>query len=156
MSISDELLTRVELSEDQVVSCFVRGLKPEVGLPVKMLAPRSLAKAVNLARIQEQAIFVQQQVSSGSSVLSNPKTTPRFDNPPTFSYGSTYQSSRSHPNPSKNSTTFSNNPKPNLKNVNEMDERRSKGLCLIVMKSMRMAMFVRRRTIIFYRSRGGQ
>uniref|UniRef100_A0A3Q7IJ32 Retrotransposon gag domain-containing protein n=1 Tax=Solanum lycopersicum TaxID=4081 RepID=A0A3Q7IJ32_SOLLC len=136
VNLFDELLTRVELSEDQVVSCFVRGLKPEVGLPVKMLAPRSLAKAVNLARIQEQAIFVQQQVSSGSSVLSNPKTTPRFDNPPTFSYGSTYQSSRSHPNPSKNSTTFSNNPKPNLKNVNEMDERRSKGLCLIVMKKV--------------------
>ncbi|XP_016440243.1 uncharacterized protein LOC107766046 [Nicotiana tabacum] len=43
VGLFDELLTRVELSEEYVVSCFVRGLKPEIGLPVKMLAPRNLA-----------------------------------------------------------------------------------------------------------------
>ena len=48
VNLFDDLLTRVELSEDQVVSCFIRGLKPEISLLVKMLAPRSLAKAVNI------------------------------------------------------------------------------------------------------------
>lgn len=41
VDLFDELLTRVELSEDYVVSCFVRGLKPEICLTVKMLGPRT-------------------------------------------------------------------------------------------------------------------
>lgn len=55
VDLFDELLTRVEVSED-VVSCFVRGLKPVIGLTIKMLGPRTLAKAIELARIQEQTI----------------------------------------------------------------------------------------------------
>ncbi|XP_075076397.1 uncharacterized protein LOC142163045 [Nicotiana tabacum] len=51
VDLFDELLTRVKLSEDYVVSCFIRGLKPEIGLPIKMLSPRTLAKAISLARI---------------------------------------------------------------------------------------------------------
>lgn len=40
----DEFLTRVELFEDYVVRFFVRGLKSEIGLTVKMLGPTFLAK----------------------------------------------------------------------------------------------------------------
>lgn len=38
----DEFLTRLELTDESAVSCFISGLKPEIGLPVKMFAPRSL------------------------------------------------------------------------------------------------------------------
>lgn len=34
--VFDELLARVELSEEYIVSCFIRGLKFEIGLHVKM------------------------------------------------------------------------------------------------------------------------
>lgn len=65
----------LELSyEKTVVSCFVRGLKPEIGLPVEMLGSRTLAKAISLARIQEQTLIVQKQVFTNSTILSNSKT----------------------------------------------------------------------------------
>ncbi|XP_049345420.1 uncharacterized protein LOC125809928 [Solanum verrucosum] len=135
VDLFDELLTRVELSEDQIISCFVRGLKPEIGLPVKMLAPRSLAKAINLARIQEQTLVVQKQVFSEPSVLSNPKNIHRFvANNSSFSYVSN-QPTKHNPITSKfQNPTLANNPKPQLKHAKllspaEMEERRSKGLC---------------------------
>lgn len=58
VDLFDELLTRVELNEEYVVSCFLRGLKPEIWLPVKMFAPRSLHKAISLAKIQEQTLTI--------------------------------------------------------------------------------------------------
>lgn len=42
VNLFDQLLTRVELNEEYVASCFLRGLKPEIGLPIMMFAPRSL------------------------------------------------------------------------------------------------------------------
>ena len=43
----NELLTRVELADDYVVSCLIRRLKLEIGLIVKMFAPRSLQRAIS-------------------------------------------------------------------------------------------------------------
>ncbi|KAF3660763.1 Subtilisin-like protease SBT3.3 [Capsicum annuum] len=67
IDLFDELLTRVELSKDYVVSCFIRGLKPKIGLPVKILGPRTLAKAMSLAKIQEQTLMVQRQAFSSDT-----------------------------------------------------------------------------------------
>ncbi|XP_075088549.1 uncharacterized protein LOC142170516 [Nicotiana tabacum] len=136
VDLFDELLTRVELSEEYVVSCFIRGLKPEIGLPGKMLAPRSLAKAISLARIQEQTLIVQKQVFM---IPSNPS----------FSTKNTPRISSVNPQPSQSNTQIiprfsqpSNKPsnsktlpsKPTYRNAKrltpaEMEERRSKGLC---------------------------
>lgn len=130
----DELLTRVELSEEYV-SCFVRGLKPEIGLPVKMLAPRTLAKAISLAKIQEQTLVVQKQVFMATSIPSySTKNTPKFP-----SVNSQF-SQHSAPTPSKFSqpssrplnfpTTSTKSTYRNAKKLTpaEMEER-SKGLC---------------------------
>ena len=42
------------LSEGHKLSCFLSGLKDEVGLPVKMLKPKNLNEAFGLAKIQEE------------------------------------------------------------------------------------------------------
>lgn len=59
IDLFDEFLNIVQLQDEYIVSCFIEGLKPETGLPVKMLNPRSLAKAISLARIQEQTSKIQ-------------------------------------------------------------------------------------------------
>ncbi|KAH0673763.1 hypothetical protein KY290_026811 [Solanum tuberosum] len=69
----------------------------------QMLAPRSLAKAVNLARIQEQTLVVQKQVFSEPSTLSNPRNIHRLAmTNSSFSYGSNQ--------PTKNTLTTSISP----------------------------------------------
>lgn len=78
VDLFDELLIRVELSEEYVVSCFVRGLKQEIGLIVKMLALRTLAKAISLAKIQEQTLVVQKQVFMTTSFPFSTKSALRF------------------------------------------------------------------------------
>ena len=40
-----------DLSENHKLSCFLSGLKDEVRLPVKMLHPKNLNEAFNLANI---------------------------------------------------------------------------------------------------------
>lgn len=107
VDIFDELLTRVELSEDYVVSCFVRGLKPEMGLPVKMLGPRTLAKAIYLARIQEQTLIVQKQVFKNSAILANPRSTPRFAQSNSSFNPSSSQSNKPSQSYPKTQQTFS-------------------------------------------------
>lgn len=117
----------------------MRELKLEIGLIVKMLGPISLAKAVSIARIQEQTLIVRNQIFSYSSPH-NSRNNNRFT--PTFSYGSIQPAkpTQDYPRPQNttpnNSTTRpNNNPnvKPNLKYAKlptpvEMDERRNKGL----------------------------
>ncbi|GJR48181.1 gypsy/ty3 retroelement polyprotein [Tanacetum coccineum] len=49
----EALVSRVELTESQVISCFVAGLQQEIGLMLKMFRPKSLYDAYQLARIQE-------------------------------------------------------------------------------------------------------
>lgn len=45
------------LSETQKLSCFLSGLKDEIHLPVRMLAPKSLNEAFGLAKIQEEYLI---------------------------------------------------------------------------------------------------
>lgn len=116
----DELLTRVELAYEYVVSCFISGLKPEIGLPVKMFAPRSLQRAISLARIQEQTISLNQHSAKNLTTSSYTSTfTPKNNyRPPSFS-----QPQPKVPPPS------TKNFKSRFLTPKEMEERRSKGLC---------------------------
>ncbi|GJR39964.1 putative mitochondrial protein [Tanacetum coccineum] len=49
----EALISRVELTESQAISCFVGGLQQDIGLMVKMFRPKSLYDAFQLARMQE-------------------------------------------------------------------------------------------------------
>lgn len=47
----DVLLNRVELPEEYAVSCFLRGQKDEIQISVRMFQPRTLQKALSLAKL---------------------------------------------------------------------------------------------------------
>ncbi|XP_075103740.1 uncharacterized protein LOC142178308 [Nicotiana tabacum] len=127
---------RVELSEEYVVSYFVRGLKAEIGLPIKMLAPRTLAKAISLSKIQEQTLIVQKQVFMATSIPSySTKNTPKFPcvNSQFPKYTASMPSKFSQPS-SRPPNVLTTSIKPTYRNTKkltpaEMEERRSKGLC---------------------------
>lgn len=55
----DELLDQVELSEEYAISCFLKGLKPEIEVQVRMLSLRTLMKAYNLAKLAEHSLKLQ-------------------------------------------------------------------------------------------------
>lgn len=59
------MLTRVELSEEYVVSFFISGFKPEIGLTVKIFGPRTLERVINLAKIQEQTLGLNKSTPAG-------------------------------------------------------------------------------------------
>ncbi|XP_049414740.1 uncharacterized protein LOC125877508 [Solanum stenotomum] len=50
----DRLLTRVNFSNKNAISCFLGGLKPELNKSVRMQAPKTLMQAYKLARLQEE------------------------------------------------------------------------------------------------------
>lgn len=54
-----EILTNrvTGLSERQMLSCFISGLKDEIRIPVKMFNPRSLGAAFGLAKLQEELVM---------------------------------------------------------------------------------------------------
>nr|CAD1839913.1 unnamed protein product [Ananas comosus var. bracteatus] len=52
----DALLNRVVLTEEYAISCFLSGLKDEIQIPVRMFQPRSLQRALSLAKLQELAV----------------------------------------------------------------------------------------------------
>ncbi|GJX18735.1 gypsy/ty3 retroelement polyprotein [Tanacetum coccineum] len=50
------LLNRLDLIESYAVSLFIRGLKSEIGMPVRMFKPTTLKDASRLTRIQEATL----------------------------------------------------------------------------------------------------
>nr|CAD1837126.1 unnamed protein product [Ananas comosus var. bracteatus] len=65
----DALLNRVELSEEYAVSCFISGLKDEIQIPIRMFQPRTLQRALSLAKLQEVAIEGHKEESSDAAVV---------------------------------------------------------------------------------------
>ncbi|KAH0691204.1 hypothetical protein KY290_019435 [Solanum tuberosum] len=57
----DRLLTGVNLSNENAISCFLGGRKPELNKSVKMQAPKTLMQAYKLARLQEEVFEAQAQ-----------------------------------------------------------------------------------------------
>ncbi|GKB36930.1 reverse transcriptase, partial [Tanacetum coccineum] len=49
----EALISRVELTESQAISCFLSGLQQDIGLLVKMFKPKTLYDAYQLTRMQE-------------------------------------------------------------------------------------------------------
>ncbi|XP_075669683.1 uncharacterized protein LOC142639376 [Castanea sativa] len=97
------------LSPLHKLSCFLSGLKDEIRLPIRMLNPRTLNEAFELAKIQEEYVFsykksskFQQETGKGS-ILGLPK----------------------------NNVVIESKPKIPIKRLTpaQMDERRKRGLC---------------------------
>ncbi|XP_070017004.1 uncharacterized protein [Nicotiana sylvestris] len=130
----DELLNQVELTEEYSISCFLNGLKPEVKVQVRMLAPRTLMRAYSLAKLAEQSVKLQREhnqlmVRNSRPLLPTPSSS-RSSNFRSYYHLMGPESSRGsnggkYSNPSNHSTLKG----PRKLSATEMDERRAKGLC---------------------------
>lgn len=100
------------LSEDFFVSCFVSGLKEEVLAGVKMFAPRTIAQAMGLARLQEETI---------EALVKKNKFTPQIPKYTTHS-GTSKMAEVGGRNPEMGTTVKRFTQK-------DFEEKRSKGLC---------------------------
>ncbi|PHT49775.1 hypothetical protein CQW23_09522 [Capsicum baccatum] len=58
--IFDELLNQVDVTEEQTISIFFANLKLDIEVQVRMLAPRTLMRANNQAKLAEQSLKLQQ------------------------------------------------------------------------------------------------
>jgi len=104
----DQLVSQVELSEANQLSCFLGGLKQDVQMMVRMFHPTSVMKAFSLAKMYESANTTNSQTKPFSKQLKPPL----LPNPPK-------NLDVSRP---KTQTTRSLTPA-------NMNERRAKGLC---------------------------
>ncbi|XP_075084980.1 uncharacterized protein LOC142168223 [Nicotiana tabacum] len=68
----DGLLNQVELSEEYSISCFLKGLKPKIKVQVKMLSPRTLTEAYNLAKLAEHSLNLQNNQRNFRLLLPTP------------------------------------------------------------------------------------
>ncbi|VFQ63309.1 unnamed protein product [Cuscuta campestris] len=57
----DRLMTIVNLSNENAISCFIGGLKTELNKAVRMHAPKTLMQAYKIARLQEEVFTAQAQ-----------------------------------------------------------------------------------------------
>ncbi|GKE06860.1 gypsy/ty3 retroelement polyprotein [Tanacetum coccineum] len=67
----EALVSRVELTKSQAISCFVAGLQQDIVLMVKMFKPKSLYDAYQLARMQETVKTLN--TKRYTPILSTPK-----------------------------------------------------------------------------------
>ncbi|GJY98359.1 RNA-directed DNA polymerase like protein, partial [Tanacetum coccineum] len=72
----DDLLSRVEISEDRAISLFMGGLPPEIAMGVRMFKPRKLADAYCLTNLQEATLDAVKKKSKPSRSF----TSNRFNN----------------------------------------------------------------------------
>nr|CAD1832891.1 unnamed protein product [Ananas comosus var. bracteatus] len=127
----DALLNRVVLTEEYAISCFLSGLKDEIQIPVRMFQPRSLQRALSLAKLQELAVDSRNKLYKGGikPMTGNLPTLPtsRAINNPNIS-----QPARMLKNPSQQGLLgagpMATKPARNISNT-EFEERRAKGLC---------------------------
>nr|XP_033514042.1 uncharacterized protein LOC117278683 [Nicotiana tomentosiformis] len=67
----DRLLTGVNLSNENTISCFLGGLKLELNKAVKVQVPRTLMQAYKIARLQEE-VFEAQAKTWGLKLVYKP------------------------------------------------------------------------------------
>jgi hypothetical protein len=108
----------VGLSQLDLLSCFISGLKPEIRREVLAQQPATLNQASGLARLQEEKINDMQRFSRNQ--LANSWPTPKSSPAPASSSG--VPSAPLLPMPAS---------RPRFRQLTaaEMDERREKGLC---------------------------
>ncbi|PHT90349.1 hypothetical protein T459_05462 [Capsicum annuum] len=62
----ERILTRVNLSEENAISCYIGGLKTELNIAIKITKPFFLSQAYKSAKMQEAYLFAIRQHSSNS------------------------------------------------------------------------------------------
>ncbi|XP_019258306.1 PREDICTED: uncharacterized protein LOC109236565 [Nicotiana attenuata] len=126
----DRLLTEVNISNQNAISCLLGGLKPELNKSVKIQSPRTLMQACRIARLQEGVFEAQAQFWGVK-----PSFKPQNSILPTPSYSKHHN----HQKPPISNPTFKKPFEPNSSKPNrlpgrrltaaEMDEKRAKWLC---------------------------
>ena len=69
----DYIISRLQLSDDHILSYFLGGLKKEIQMLVRMFQPNSVRRAFTLAKMYEASN--SQFVTSTTSVKQNKSTT---------------------------------------------------------------------------------
>lgn len=81
----DELLNFADLHDDQAISFFINGLKPEISLQVRLMFPRTLIRACSMAKAKgvEETLELQKKfiVSSISSRFFTQRSGPILPSP---------------------------------------------------------------------------
>lgn len=65
-------LTRVTLSQENSISCFIGGLKPELNIVVKISNPTTLSQVCKAVIMQEAYLSATRQTTPGQSTYMNP------------------------------------------------------------------------------------
>jgi len=116
-AIFERNLTRVNLSQENAISCFVGGLKKELNMAVKITNPITLSQAYKSARMQEAYLEAVRQPVQNSNQPRRYNDKNFQSKPPLLPTPSSYT----------NTTTRGTNRR--TLSAEEMNEKRSKGLC---------------------------
>lgn len=122
----------MELPEQYAVSCFIRGLKEEIQLAVRMFMPRDLQRAVGLAKIEEAKIL---SAWKQSKYLGPSKVPTSYSPNAVTSMNYSRQGSSNNtpilPKPGERGVSNLEGQRRNSRFLStaEMDEKRAKGLC---------------------------
>ncbi|XP_074265848.1 uncharacterized protein LOC141588299 [Silene latifolia] len=116
------------LTEDYFVESFIGGLKPSIKPFVRAFQPLTIAKALEIARLQEEHLTMTKTFNKlpypAKSVTAQTKQSPLLPTP-------SFSKNPSTPAQSVTSSIGSSNEKPlRLPSRKEMDERKVKGLCM--------------------------
>ncbi|XP_074342267.1 uncharacterized protein LOC141679753 [Apium graveolens] len=120
----DALSSRLQLSEEYLLSCYLGGLKDEIQLSVRMFTPSTIQQALCLAKLQEAS-----NKSRQSKNINKGPILPTPGNQPFSKYSSkTIHTSPSVTKQPLTTTTSLNNNRRTLTPA-ELSEKRAKNLC---------------------------
>ncbi|KAG8381885.1 hypothetical protein BUALT_Bualt05G0019300 [Buddleja alternifolia] len=122
----DEIVNCMDLPDHYALSCFLGGLKGEISVNVCMFRPKSLQEAISLAKLQEQAISITQK---RPSILPKPNSFPLKSQPVTPYYKNHTTSPLYKPPMPQPPYTKPTSGQHRRLSPQEVDEKRSKGLC---------------------------
>ena len=127
----EELLNRVELPEQYVVSCFIRGLKEEIQLAVRMFMPRDLQHAVGLVKIEAQILSAWKQSKHPGPSRVSTSYSPNAGTSMNYSRQGSSNNTPILPNLGERGVSNLEGQRRNSRFLStaEMDEKRAKGLC---------------------------
>ncbi|XP_015074567.1 uncharacterized protein LOC107018569 [Solanum pennellii] len=112
-------LTRVNLSQENAISCFIGGLKHELNLAVKVTNLSTLAQVYRSSRLQEAYIAAVRQPAQVNSQVNSRKFTEQRN----------YNSKPILPTPGFGGSNGPRGMNRRTLSAEEMNEKRSKGLC---------------------------
>lgn len=132
----DGVVSKLSLSEEYVLSCFLAGLSEEIQYQVRMFHPKNLQQAYCLAKLQEatqQAPKSKKHIKNTHNSQTRPPNSYRKPLPPLLPTPNTPPNNPKPPYPDNPPRPANPNFRPNTTRKTltplEMVDRRSKGLC---------------------------